>query len=320
MTKMLIGCYSAGKGTGSGIVVLDDDDELVATIPTESPSWIAMHPRLPVLYAVAEADAGLVHAWSLARGVPTRALGSGQTGGAEPCHLTVDTTGKFLIAANYTGGSISVHRLADDGRIGSRTDLVGHDRRGAHPRQVTAHPHMIHAVDDGLLVTDLGGDAIYRYRLRPDGRLRLDDIVSVPEGSGPRHVLPVAELSYVTAELTGQVLVYDADWQLVGAVPASTAAAENYPSELVSDGRYLYVANRGPDTVSVFALNGTLPRYVTEVPVGQWPRHIALDGDMLYIANERSHEVMAMRLDPRTGIPALVRTIAVPSPACVLVP
>jgi 6-phosphogluconolactonase (cycloisomerase 2 family) len=80
-------------------------------------------------------------------------------------------------------------------------------------------------------------------------------------------VLPVGEHYYVTAELSGQVLSYDAAGQLLSAVPASKADRPNQPSELASNGRYLYVANRGPDTVSVFALDGTsgtpaLPRYV----------------------------------------------------------
>ena len=92
----------------------------------------------------------------------------------------------------------------------------------------------------------------------------------------------------------------------------------NQPSELVSNGRFLYVGNRGPDTVAVFALDDALPRYVTEVRTGQWPRHIYLDGDLLHVANELSHEVMTMRIDPATGIPGHVATISVPSPTAVL--
>ena len=131
-------------------------------------------------------------------------------------------------------------------------------------------------------------------------------------------MLPVGDGYYLTAELSGELLGYDADGQLLGTVPASTTAGHNQPSELVSDGRYLYVANRGPDTVSVFALAGGRPRYVTEVAAGVWPRHIALDGDRLYVANERSDTVMVMQIDPETGIPALVQTIEVPSPTVVL--
>jgi 6-phosphogluconolactonase len=319
MTRMLIGGYSGDKGRGAGITVLEGD-QVIATVPADSPSWIGTHPNLPVVYAVAETDVGRVHAWSLADGVPTTRLGSGQTGGAEPAHLTVDASGRFLVTANYSAGSISVHRLGDDGHIGPRTDLVQHQLHGDHPRQAAAHPHMVRPIEGGLLTVDLGGDAIYQYRLSDDGSLQLERVISAPVGSGPRHALQVADRYYVTAELSAEVLVYDTEGKLAGTVPASTAAGQNQPSELVSNGRYLYVANRGPNTVTVFALDSELPRYGTEIPTGDWPRHIALDGDRLYIANERSHEVMEMRVELATGIPALVTTISVPSPTCVLLP
>lgn len=317
MTRLLIGGYSGDKGTGSGIAVVDDDN-VTAVVPTDSPSWIARHPRLPVLYAVAETDHGHVHAWSLVDGAPDKQLGRGDTGGAEPAHLTVDPSGRYLITANYSGGSISVHRLGPDGSIGERTDLIRHEAHGQDPRQEQAHPHMVRAADDELLVTDLGGDAIYRYRLTPDGKLMQEGVIPAPPGSGPRHLLKVGDRTYVTAELTGQVLVYDADWQLLGAVPASANRGHNQPSELVSGGHFLYVGNRGPDSVAVFEINGTLPRYITEVSVGVWPRHISLDGDQLYVANERSHSVMVMTISQETGVPALASTIDVPSPTVVL--
>jgi 6-phosphogluconolactonase len=295
-----------------------EDDHVITTIPADSPSWLTRHPWLPVLYAVAETDEGHVRAWRLEDDAPAQPLGTGETGGAEPAHLTVDPSGRFLITANYSGGSISVHRLDPDGSIRERTDLVRHEGRGHHPRQEAAHPHMVRAIADGLLVTDLGGDGIYRYQLTDEGRLTADGVTRTPPGSGPRHVLPVGARYYVTAELSGEVLVYDRDWRLLGTVPASTSPGQNQPSELVSDGRYLYVANRGPNTVAVFDIQSELPRYVREVPTGDWPRHIALDGETLYVANERSHEVTRMQIDPATGIPAHRQTIEVPSPTLVL--
>jgi 6-phosphogluconolactonase len=314
---MLIGGYTGDKGAGQGITVLEGD-EVVAVIPTESPSWIARHPHLPVLYAVAEAAEGRVYAWSLADGVPAGELGSGQTGGAEPAHLTVDPSGRFLLTANYSGSNISVHRLGEDGSIGERTDLVGHDKRGDHPRQASAHPHMIAAAGDSLLVVDLGGDTIYRYQLTEDGRLQLRDTVDAPPGSGPRHALGVGGRFYVTAELSGQVLVYDSSGRLEETLQASKSTAANQPSGLASSGRYVFVANRGPNTVSVFSLDSDRARYVAEVPTGDWPRSLELDGDLLYVSNERSHEVQVMRISAKTGIPELVATVAVPSPTVVL--
>jgi 6-phosphogluconolactonase len=317
MTKLLVGGYSGAKGGGTGISVLEDD-RVVATIPADSPSWLARHPSLPVLYAVAETDEGHVRAWRLEDGAPADSLGTGDTGGAEPAHLTVDPSGRFLITANYTGGSISVHRLGPDGSIRERTDLVQHQVHGEHPRQDAAHPHMVLATADELLVTDLGGDAIYLYRLSDDGKLAQSGVLVAPRGSGPRHVLEVGGRHYATAELSGQVLVFDAGEHLAGRAAASAQPGPNQPSELVSDGRFLYVANRGPNTVSVFDLAGGTLCYVTEVATGDWPRHIALEDGTLYVANERSHQVMRMRIDPATGIPAHEQTIEVPSPTFVL--
>lgn len=317
MSRLLVGGYSGDKGDGAGITVVADG-EVVATVPAQSPSWIARHPDLPVLYAVAETDDGQVHAWRLDDGVPAQHLGFGETGGSEPAHLAVDSTGRFLITANYTGGSISVHRLSDNGAIGERTDFVQHELHGEHPRQDGAHPHMIRAIPGGVLVIDLGGDAIYVYRLRDDGTLEQTGLIAAPPGSGPRHAVRLGERYYVTAELSGELLVFEADGRLAGAVAASTSDIPNQPSELAGTGEFLYVANRGPNTISVFALDDGLPEYRTEVATGDWPRHIVLDGARLYVANERSHEVMVMLIDAASGVPVLEQTIEVPSPTVVL--
>jgi 6-phosphogluconolactonase (cycloisomerase 2 family) len=171
-----------------------------------------------------------------------------------------------------------------------------------------------------VLITDLGGDAIYRYRL-DDGRLILDQLIEAPPGSGPRHFVRAGERWLVAAELSGQILTYGPDWSLLGHVPATTSAAECLVSEVAisEDGRFLYVANRGPDTIGVFSLDHDLPVYVTEVPTGQWPRHIAVAGGHLYAANELSDEVITMRIDPDSGVPEAIARLAVPSPTCVLI-
>jgi YVTN family beta-propeller protein len=243
-------------------------------------------------------------------------MGTGETGGSDPCHLTV--SGEHLVTVNYGGGSVAVHALDPQGRIGERTDLVAHQRHGSTERQAAPHPHMVRAYGDRLVVTDLGGDAIYLYHL-DGGRLVCDAMVEAPRGAGPRHSLPVGDRWYVTGELSGAVLVYDADWQLLGEVTSSRSTTVNLLSELTAANGYLYVANRGPDTVSVFTLDDELPAYVTEVPTGRNPRHIALDGDLLHIANQDSDEVITARIDPATGVPQRVSALPVPSATCVLV-
>jgi 6-phosphogluconolactonase (cycloisomerase 2 family) len=122
----------------------------------------------------------------------------------------------------------------------------------------------------------------------------------------------------VAAELSAEVLVYDADWAPLGRVPATRHDGYCLVSELVATDRFLYVGNRGADTVSVFTLGGELPAYVTEVPTGAGPRHIALGGDLLHVANELSDELITMRVDPVSGVPEQVAVLSVPSPTCVL--
>jgi 6-phosphogluconolactonase (cycloisomerase 2 family) len=78
-----------------------------------------------------------------------------------------------------------------------------------------------------------------------------------------------------------------------------------------------YSGHKG-DGSGIAVLGGELPRYVAEVLTGNWPRHLALDGNRLHLANERSHEVKVMEIDTETGIPAQAATIEVPSPTCVL--
>jgi 6-phosphogluconolactonase len=306
MSSLLIGCYTPDRGRGTGISVPGGH-----TIATPSPSFVIRHPHLPVIYAVGEEEHGTVAAWSIDDWAP---MGTGETGGSDPCHLTVD--GDALISVNYSGGNVSVHALDADGRIGERTDLITHDRVGEHPRQDGAHPHMVSATPDGLVVTDLGGDALYLYH-QVKGTLVLDGIVGTPPGSGPRNILRAGDLWLVTAELSGQLLVYSADWTYIGAVATSRSEGPNDVSELATGGGYVYVANRGPDTVGVFRLDGDQPVYVTEVPTGANPRHITLDGDTLYVANQDADTVQVMRT--ADGVPELVETIATPSPTCVLV-
>jgi 6-phosphogluconolactonase (cycloisomerase 2 family) len=104
-------------------------------------------------------------------------------------------------------------------------------------------------------------------------------------------------------------------------VPASADGGPAQPSEIAVDGtgRFLYVANRGPDTIAVFTLDDKLPRHVAEVNCGgRWPRHFVLHEGLLYVANERSHSVATFEISPSTGVPAPIGAILeVPSPTCV---
>jgi len=336
---VFVGCYTGESGgEGEGIALLRRDPatgdliRLGIVANTPSPSFLAQHPRLPVLYAANELDAGAVSAFAVAADASLTALAVRSTGGAAPCHLAVAADGRHLLVANYLGGSVAVFPLDADGVPGEHCDLLDLQGRGpVADRQEGPHPHMVAPDPNGpdVLIPDLGSDRVWRARLDPiSGRLVLAGPAVVAEpGAGPRHLLrSIDGALLMVGELAGELTWYrpdPADGRLRLAGGATTSAGKpNHPSELTTgrDGRFVYVANRGPDTVSVFSWEPAGGTLVAEVAVGgAWPRHIALLGDHLYVANERSHNVTIFRIDPETGIPqSQGEPVGEGSPTCLL--
>ncbi|GAA3344591.1 lactonase family protein [Amorphoplanes nipponensis] len=336
---VFLGCYTGESGgEGEGIALLRRDPatgdltRLGVAVRTPSPSFLAQHPRLPVLYAVNELDAGTVSAFAIAEDASLTPLAVRSTGGSAPCHLAVTADARHLLVANYLSGDVSVHPLDADGVPGERSDLL--ILRGEGPvadRQQGPHAHMVAPDPNGpdVLIADLGSDRVWRARLDPlSGRFApVDAAVVAAPGTGPRHLRYALDGALLlVGELAGDLSWYrpdpsDGALRLAGSVPSSSDKA-TFPSELATgrDGRFVYVANRGPDTVSVFAWVPEGATLVAEVATGgEWPRHLALLGDHLYVANERSHTVTVFRIDPDTGVPqAQGEPVREGTPTCVL--
>lgn len=270
-----------------------------------NPSWLTRHPHLDVFYAVSETTEGAVAGFRL----DGTLLSTQPSHGADPCHLAVDPTGSRLVVANYSGGSIAIYPLEEDGTIQPAERVESFGRR-AHAHQVVFH-------EDRAIVTDLGNDEIRLYTLDFSSWA----VAHVPTGFGPRHVVfhPDGH-AFATAELGSKVLVLDPDLGHLAAVNATAVSVpENFPSGLTlsPDGQFLYVANRGPDCVTVFAVEGTALTPVADEPCGGvWPRDLAFIGDTLYVANERSDTVVAFGLE--AGIPTPTGVFRVPKPSRVL--
>ncbi|MFV2022261.1 lactonase family protein [Micromonospora sp. LOL_023] len=335
-----LGCYTAdGGGNGSGVMAARRDpvsgriEEPVLVAETPSPSFLTRHPRRPVLYAVNEVDEGTVSAWKVGGDGGLRPLGEQSTGGSSPCHLAFVATGDHLVSVNYVSGSVAVHPVTDKGELLPRTDLRTHTGAGPRSdRQEGPHAHMVSPdpEGDGLYAIDLGTDAVYRYLLdQATGVLsEPDPAVAATPGSGPRHFArhPAGGYGYLVGELDASVTAYaiDGTGRIRERGRASASAATGaQPSEIAvgPGGRFLYVANRGPDTIAIFSLSvPDQPLYVTEVASGgHWPRHFAIVGGHLYVANERSESVGVHVIDPVTGGPSMLGDpVPVPTPTCVL--
>lgn len=275
---MFVGSYGA-----DGLTVVRPDLTIAAVLPVADVSWLVADGE--VLYATNEHEAGsvtVVEDVVVQRVLPT--LGDG------PTHLSA--VGEFLLVANH--GSASVAVLPVDGRPGSTVDFPA----GARPHQVVVDPS-----GAWVLVVALGLDLVFVYRL-VDGRLVAHGRVGV--GPGPRHLVwqPDGVRCFVVCE--NAPVVVGCRWDAVRGeltVERSVRIADDgYPGEGVvpADGRFVYVTNRGPDTV--VTLDADLRVVDTVSCGGDWPRHAALDGDWLYVANQRSGEVTRLHRHPVTGL------------------
>ena len=331
---LVIGGYTpiaGGSAVGVSVAVRDPVTGALRPhgepTPTPAPSFVARHPTRPVLYAVNELGEGTVSAFTMSPDGTLTPQGTWPTGGAEPCHLIVAPGGRQLLVANYASGSVASFPLDPDGLPSHRVDLVVHTGSGPHPeRQTSPHAHQLVAVGDLVLAVDLGADTLFGYPLdHRTGLLGQPEIVAtLSPGTGPRHLAVRDGVAYLVGELSGTVTTFAVGpdgWLELGTVPASTVEG-GFPSEVAAsaDGRFLYVANRGPDTIATFAVTDKLPVFVGEVPTGgAWPRHFVLIDQFMYVANERSHAVGVFRLDPVTGLPTPTGdTLPTPSPTCLL--
>ncbi|MFI5747179.1 lactonase family protein [Streptomyces sp. NPDC051644] len=339
--QLLLGTYTSAEGGGKGIgtASYDSTTGAISAGPViagvDNPSYLAMHPSGATVYAVDEQDRGGVTAVALSPDGSHRVLGTRSTGGAGPTHLSVHPTGRWLLTANYTSGSVAVHPIRDDGSLGERTDLVAHTAPPPGPGQDGPHAHQIITTPDGnhILAVDLGNDAVYTYRL-DENRGSLDQVsyAALRPGAGPRHITfhPGGRFAYLACEVDNTAVVCGYD-PATGTLspgapqPTGTGAGTSYPAQFLvtGDGRFAYLANRGHNSLTRYAVedDGAVLRLLDTVPVGgDFPRQIAFspDGKLLFAANQRSSTVTAFRVDARSGALTLTGD-AFPAPVAVCV-
>lgn len=325
-TLLIVGSYTAASdGRGEGIGTFRRDartGELtpVGSLALDSPSWLTPHPTLPVLYAVNETAEGAITAVAVAEDGTLSALNSLPTGGADPCHLSVTPDGRFLLCANYSGGSLAAFALGPDGVPTVRTALVQHEGNGPNAeRQEAAHVHMAVLDETGTLVSavDLGTDEIRSYRLGEEGELIPVSVSTLPAGTGPRQLVrrPGTSHAYVVGELAASLVTVREEppgtFAVENSVPATLEpGGENLPAQLVLHGDRLFLSNRGPEKITEFTFDGVA---VADHGTGEWPRHFSIVGEHVYVAAQSSDAIQAYERETWR----LIGTYPVGSPAFV---
>jgi len=348
-----VGTYTEEGSKSKGIYAYRYDGKTAQITPlgvaaeTVNPSWVTLHPNGRFLYAVNEIrnyqgpNSGGVSAFALDRASGMlRFLNEVPTRGADPCYVTVDKTGKYVLVANYTGGSTTVFPVLADGKLGEATAFVQHSGRGTNPaRQEGPHAHSIDLSPDNrfAMVDDLGLDELLVYKFDSSrGTLTANDpaFAKVEAGAGPRHYAlhPNGKFAYVVDEMGSSVTAFSADLgpgtfhslQNISTLPKGFSG-ENDDAEIRvhPSGKFLYASNRGHDSIAVFAIDpvkGTLTPIEYTSTQGKTPRSFEIDptGTLLLAANQKSDNIVVFRIDPGSGkLTATGQVIDVPSPVCV---
>lgn len=341
---LFVGTYT-GKGS-TGVYPYSFDaktgtlSSLGAPAVTPSPSFLAMHPSGKYFYAVNEEGNGAVSAFSIeADSHKITALNQLPSEGKDPCHVAVDHTGRVLLIANYTGGSIVSYLLAPDGRIDHRVSLIQH--KGVGPdkkRQDGPHAHSVYLSPDNKFVyaADLGLDRVYRYALdSKTGTLSATQpaYFSVKPGYGPRHIAFSRDkhFAYVINEMASKITIMklDAKGELTEASNVSTlppdfkGASTTAEIELSASGKFLYASNRGLDSIAVFSVgaDGGLQMNQNMPTGGATPRNFTLspNGEYLLAANQDGNSITVFTVDAKSGmLKATGKKTQLSSPVCLM--
>jgi 6-phosphogluconolactonase len=314
-----------------------------------NPSFLTLDPQGRYLYAVSEVkefqgqEGGGVYAYAVdpQSGALTQ-LNAQPTRGTDPCHLSVDATGKWVLVANYSSGSVIIYPILDDGRLGEATDFKQHEGSSINPqRQQGPHAHAFVIGPDNRFAyaPDLGMDKVMIYQLDlTNGKLLpgSQPWVQTEPGGGPRHfdIHPNRKFAYCNLEIGNKVVVFAyeessgglTEIQALPTLPADFSGRSHTADLHVHpNGRFLYVSNRGHDSIAMYAIdqtNGTLTFLGTESTQGQTPRNFAIDptGTLLLAANQNSSTVAAYQIDQQSGkLTPTGQVSTVPTPVCLKV-
>jgi 6-phosphogluconolactonase len=322
---VFLGTYTGGSNGSKGIYRARFDaatgklgePELAAEMG--SPSFLAIHPTGKFLYAVGEGggkDGGAVVAFALdSKSGRLTKLNENKSGGAGPCHIAVSPKGDYAAVANYGGGSTALFKLDEDGKIVDRVGFVQHKGKSVNQsRQKEPHAHFtfFNPKGDHVGTVDLGIDKVKVFKIDPQAglvELETADIVT-PPGSGPRHMAlsPGGEVAYICGELDSTVnaVVGGKVVQSLSTLPKPTPGNSTAECILSPDGKFVYVSNRGHNSIAVFKVNAdhklTAAGHITgDIKI---PRNFNIEpgGRWMLIASQDGGKVGVWELDAATGL------------------
>ena len=348
-TLVFVGTYTEnmgfvdGKADGVSVYELDLESgalNLVSQLNAQAnPSYIAIHPNKKLFYLANETENGQATAceFDVSNGTWT-VLNQQPTQGNHPCHISMDASGEFVFASNYTSGSLTVFPIGEDGQLQPASAHIQHTGQSINPaRQEAPHAHC--AITDSqtnrLFVADLGIDKVMVYQLnRTNGQLSEHSSANVKAGAGVRHLTlhPTRQWLFAINELDSTITTFAYDKesgqltikQTLSTLPSNfhgestCAAIRVHPS-----GNFVYGSNRGHDSIALFSVDkqgGELKAIGHQSTQGKTPRDFNIDpsGNWMLVANQDTNTIVTFRIDTQTGeLHPTEHILDTPTPVCI---
>lgn len=331
---VFFGTHSAGPQKGISVAHFNSETgvltkpELVVEAP--APAYFILHPDGKHLYVCNSNDFAkgytgqTISAYRIdPKNGNLTLLNQQSSGGADPSFNWMDASQRFVLVANYKGGSVTVIALNPDGSLGKITANIKHVGKSVDTVRQTqpyAHSVKLDPTNRFALVADLGLDKLFVYRFNQEtGALTQNDppFVRVSPGSGPRHIAfhPNGKFVYLINEMACTIMsfAWESATGTLTELQTSSTLPSNYQGtnacaeiEVHPNGKFLYASNRGHESLAVFAINDTTGKILLleHIPTqGHSPRNFTFDptNKWIVVTNHNSDNVMVFKVDEKSG-------------------
>ena len=339
---LFIGTYSENGSKGIYIYKMDTVTGILSFInstQTQNPSYLCLHPNKKWLYAVGEQDNGTVSSFSFdSAQKKLTIINTVSSKGKAPCFVSIDKTGKYVMAANYSSGNITLFPINSDGSLKAASSVIQHTGKSIDAsRQAGPNAHMIaqEAQNKIVYASDLGIDKLMAYNIDTINQKFISTGLntSITPGSGPRHFVGHKKLQvmYVLSEMKGTIGAFNVNQEngkltLFQTIMNMKDGDKRYPGSadihISPNGKYLYASNRGDvNTIGMYTIdqnNGTLTLIGFVSTKGSSPRNFVISpsGKYLLIANQNTGNVVVFEIDANGSLIDKNIEIKVPRAVC----
>lgn len=341
---LIIGTYTKTQDNGLFVYKFDTKtgklDFESKTEGIKNPSYLAISKSGNNVYAVGEGVKSSAYAFNFDnKNGELTLINAQETIGKGPCYVTISNDEKFIVTANYGGGSVSVLPINSDKSLGQLAQLIQHTGSSVNPsRQSAPHAHSAMFSNDGgkVYVTDLGVDKLFVYSYDSSGKKPLiwenDKVIKIQDGLGPRHFTfnKAENKLYVLNELFATITVFEKnnnDFKQLQYVNLNDAnfKGENGAADIhfSNDGKFLYATNRGSvNEIVIFKVdqkNGELTKIGKQSTLGKTPRNFMIDpsDNFLLVANQNSDDIYVFKRNKKTGMLTYTNEmLKIGSPVC----